>query len=219
MDCSPPGSSVHEILRACILVRVAMPSSRGSVWPMLWTCIAGRFFTHWAMWEALFISCYCCCSFAEFCLTPFLPHGLQHTRLSCPSPSPRVCSNSCPSSRWCHPSISSSATLFSTCLQSFPASGSFLVSQLLTSGSKSIGASVSILSMNIKGWFTLGLTGSISLVSKGLFKSLLQYHSVKASVLQCSAFFMVQLTYTHDYWKNHSFDNMDLCPQGDISAF
>ena len=101
---------------------------------------------------------------------PLLPHGLQHTRLSCPSPSPRVCSNSCPSSRWCHPSISSSATLFASCLQSFQASGSFLVSQLLTSGSKSIGASVSVLSMNIKGWFTLGLTGLISLVSKGLLR-------------------------------------------------
>ena len=71
------------------------------------------------------------------------PHGLQHARLSCPSPTPRACSNSCPSSRWCHPTISSSVVPFSSCLQSFPASGSFLRSQFFTSGGQSIGASAS----------------------------------------------------------------------------
>ena len=96
--------------------------------------------------------------------------GLQHTRLPCPSLSPRVCSNSCPSSRWCHPTISSSVVPFSSCLQSFQASGSFPMSQFFTSGGQSIGvsASASVLLMNIQDWLPLGLTGSISLLSKGL---------------------------------------------------
>ena len=95
--------------------------------------------------------------------------GLQHIRLPCPSPTPRVCSNSCPLSQWCHPTISSSVTLFS-CLQSFPASGSFLMSRLFASGSQRIGASAStsVLSMNIQGWFPLGWSGLIFLKSKGL---------------------------------------------------
>ena len=95
------------------------------------------------------------------------PHGLQHTGLPCPSPSPTVCSNACPLSRWCHPAISSSVIPFS-CLQSCPASGSFPISQLFASGGQTIGASASILPMNIQGWFPLGLTGLISLTSKGL---------------------------------------------------
>ena len=88
-------------------------------------------------------------------------HGLQHARLPCPSPSPGVCSNSCPLNWWCHPSISSSVGPFSSCLQSFPASGSFPVSQLFIPGGQSIGssASASVLPMNIQGWFPLGLTG------------------------------------------------------------
>ena len=95
------------------------------------------------------------------------PHGLQHTRLTCPSLSPRVCSNSCPLSQWCHPTISSSATLFFH-LHSFPASGSFLMSWLFTPGGQSAGAPASVLPMNIKGSFLPGLTGWISLQSKGL---------------------------------------------------
>ena len=95
------------------------------------------------------------------------PQGLQHTRLPCPSLSPRVCSNSCPLSQWCHPAFSSSVTAFSFCSQSFPASGSFPVSRLFTSGDQSIGASASVLPMNIPDWFPLGLTGLI-LLSKGL---------------------------------------------------
>ena len=97
------------------------------------------------------------------------PHGLQHARLPCPLISPRVCSNSCPLSQWCHPIISSSVTHFS-CHQSFPASGSFPVSQLFTSGGQSIGTLVlaSVLPMNIQDWFLLELTGLISLLSKGL---------------------------------------------------
>ena len=95
------------------------------------------------------------------------PYGLQQARLPCPSSSPRACSNSCPLSCWCHPTISSSVVPFS-CLQSFPASGSFPVSQLFTSGGQSIGDSASVLPMNIQHCFPLGLTGVISLQSKGL---------------------------------------------------
>ena len=98
------------------------------------------------------------------------PHGLQHTKPPCPSPTPKVYSNSCPLSRWCHPTISSSVVPFSSCLQSFSASGSFQRSQLFAWGGQSIGvsASTSILPMNIQDWFPLGLTGWISLQSKGL---------------------------------------------------
>ena len=98
------------------------------------------------------------------------PHRLQHARLPCPSPSPGACSNSCPSSSWWHPTISSSVVPFSFHLQTFPSSESFLMSQLLVSGSQSIGASASapVLPMNIQGWFPLRLTGLISLQSKGL---------------------------------------------------
>ena len=90
------------------------------------------------------------------------PHGLQHTRLPCPSLSPGVCSDSPPLSQWCHPTISSSATSFSFCFQSFPALGSFPMSQLSASGGQSIGASALVLPMNIQGWFPLGLTDLIS---------------------------------------------------------
>ena len=100
----------------------------------------------------------------------FRPHGLQHVRLPCPSPTPGACSNSCPSSWWCHPTISSSVIPFSSCLQSFPASGSFPRSQFFTSGGQGIAASASasVLPMNIQDWFPLGWTGWISLESKGL---------------------------------------------------
>ena len=123
------------------------------------------------------------------------PHELQHARLSCPSLSPRICSNSCPLTWWCHPNISSPITLISSCPQSFPASGSFPVSHLFVSGVQSIRASASapVLPMNIQSWFPLGLTGLISLQSKELSR-VLQHHSLKASILQHSAFFMVQLS-------------------------
>ena len=98
------------------------------------------------------------------------PHGLQHARLFCPPPSPRACSNSCPLSQWCHPTISSTVIPFSSCLQSSPESGSFPMSWLFASGGQSIGASASasVLPMNIQVWFPLGLTSFISLLSKGL---------------------------------------------------
>ena len=107
-------------------------------------------------------------SVAQLCLT-LRPHGLQHTRLPCPSPAPGAPANSCPLSWWCHPIISSSVMSFSSCLQSCPASGSFLVSQFFTSGGQIIGISAlaSVLPMNIQDWFPLGLTVLI-LQFKGL---------------------------------------------------
>ena len=98
------------------------------------------------------------------------PHGLQHARLPFPSPTPRACSNSCPSSRWCHPTVSSSVIPFSSCLQFFPASGSFPASQFFASSGQSVGvsASTSVLPMNTQDWAPLGWTGWISLQSKGL---------------------------------------------------
>ena len=95
------------------------------------------------------------------------PHGLQQARLPCPSLTPRACSDSCPSSWWCHPAISSSVVPFSSCLQPFPASGCFPLSQFFASGGQGIGASASVLPVNIQDWFPLGWTGWISLQSKG----------------------------------------------------
>ena len=110
-----------------------------------------------------------CCSVTKLCLTLW-PHGLQCARLPCPSLSPGVCSNSCPSSQWCHPTISSSVVPFSSCLRSFLASESSPVGQFFASGGQSIRAwaSASVLPMKIQDWFPLGLAGLISLQSKGL---------------------------------------------------
>ena len=96
------------------------------------------------------------------------PHGLQNSRLPCPSPTPRACSNSWASGRWCHPTISSSVIPFSSGLHSFPISGSFPVSQFFASGGHSFGASAPVLPLNSQDWFPLGWTGWISLQSKGL---------------------------------------------------
>ena len=117
-------------------------------------------------------------SVAQLCLT-LQPHGLQHTRLPCPSPSPKACSNSCPLSWWCHRTIS--VIPFPSCLQSFPSSGSFPVNQFFTSGDQSIGASASasVLPMNIQDWFPLELTSLIFLQSKGLSRDSSPNHSQK----------------------------------------
>ena len=125
-------------------------------------------------------------------------HGLQHARPPWPSPIPEVYPNSCPLSWWCHPTISFSVIPFSSWPQSFPASGSFQMSQLFSSGGQSIGvsASTSVLPMNIQDLSPLEWTGWISLQSKAL-KSLLQHHSSKASVLQRSAFFIVHLSHPY----------------------
>ena len=111
--------------------------------------------------------CICCSLFSH---SVVWPHGLHHARLPCSSLSPGACANSCPLSRWCHQTISFSVVPFSFCPQSFPAAGSFPMSQLFASGDQSIGASASalFLPMNIKGWFPLGLTDLILLLSKGL---------------------------------------------------
>ena len=129
------------------------------------------------------------------------PHGQQHARLPCPSPTPRACSHSCPSSWWCHPIISSSVVPFSSCLQSFPASGSFQMSQFFASGGQSIGASASAISpSNEYSWLKSFRMDWFDLLAvQGTLKSLLQHHSSKASILQCSAFFSPTLTFIHDY--------------------
>ena len=126
------------------------------------------------------------------------PHGPQDTRLHCPSPTPRAYSNSCPSSWWCHPTVSSSVVPFS-CLQSFPASGFFPMSQFFASGGQSIGASTSasVLPLNVQDWFPLRMDWLDLLAIQGTLKSLLQHHSSKASVLWHSAFFIVQVSYPY----------------------
>ena len=139
----------------------------------------------------------------------FVPHGLQHARLPCPSPIPRVYSNSCPCSWWCRPTISSSVILFSSCLQSFPASGSFQISQFFPSGGQSIGvsASASVLPMNIQDWFPLGWTGWISLLSKGLSRVFSNTTVKKHQFF--GAQFSLDVQISHPFMttgKNHSFE-------------
>ena len=144
-------------------------------------------------------------------------HGPQHARLPCPSLALKVCSNSYPLSQWCQPTISSSAAPFSSCPLSFPASESFPMNWLFTSGRQSIGASASVFPMNIQGWFPLGLTGLFSSMSKGL-KSLLQDHSSKASILgaQPSLWSNSQI---HTWLLEKPQLYTDLCEQSDVSAF
>ena len=134
------------------------------------------------------------------------PHGLQHARPPCPSPTPRVYPNSCRSCSWCHPTISSSVIPFSSCLQSSPASGSFPMSQFFASGGQSIEISASVLPMNIQSQFPLGLTGWISLQSKGLSRvfSTPQLKSINSLVL--SFLYSPTLISIHDSWKNNSLD-------------
>ena len=141
------------------------------------------------------------------------PLALQHTRLLCHPPSPRVCSNSCSLSQWCHWNSSSSADPSFFSLPSFSVSGS-PVSQFFTSDGQIVGvsASVSIIPMNIQGWFPLRLTGLISLLSRGLWRVF------SSTTVQKHQFFITQLcvptlTSVHDYWKSHSFDYEDLCQQ------
>ena len=163
--------------------------------------LAEGFFTTSANWEALscalmaskshLLHCHlhlCCCSVDKSCPT-LPPYKLQHARLLCPSLSLGVCSNSCPLSQWCHPTISSSVAPFSSCPQSFPASGSFPMSQLFTSGGQTTGSSAS--ARSIQGWFPLGLTGLI-LMSKGLSRGF------SSTTIWKHQFFGVQ----HSLWSN-----------------
>ena len=147
------------------------------------------------------------------------PHGLQHTTPLYPSPTPGVYSNSCLLSQWCHPAISSSVIPFSSCLQSFPASASFQISQVFTSSGQSIGisASTSVLPINIQDRSPLGWTGWISLLSRGLSRVFFN------TTVQKHWFFGAQLSsqsnsHIHT-WKNHTLDWMDICWQSNVSAF
>ena len=161
------------------------------------------------------------CSVVQSCLT-LQPHGLQHARLPCPSPSPRACSDSCPPTRWWHPAISSSVFPFSSCLQSFPASSVFsheLVLHIRWPKYWSFSFSISLpseysglISFRI-GWFVL-------LAVQRTLKSLLQYHNSKVSILWwVSLLYGPALTSEDDYWKSHSFACMELCWQSHVSAF
>ena len=149
------------------------------------------------------------------------PHGLWHTKLPCPSLYPWVCSNSCSLSQWCHPTISSSFIPFSSCLPSFPASGSFPVSQLFSSGGQNIGgsSSASVLPMNNQGWFPLGLTCWITLLSKGLSRVFSRATFWRYQFFGVQPFYCPALTSVHDFWEKHSFDYMDLCRRSNVSAF
>ena len=164
-------------------------------------------FPHFPPWASLLPSSSCCCSIAKLCSTVCSP-------MDCSTPGFPVLhllpdySNSCPLSRWCHPTISSSAVPFSSCLQSFLASGSFPMSQLFAPGGHSVraSASASILPMNIQSWFALGWTGWISLQSKDSQETspIPQFKSFNSSVL--SFLYSPTLTSINDYQKNHSFD-------------
>ena len=137
------------------------------------------------------------------------PHELQHSRPPCPSQTPRVHPNPCPLSWWRHPTISSSVVSFSSCPQSFPASGSFPMSQLFAiRWPKYWSFNFNISPSNeYSGLISVRMDWLDLLAVQGTLKSLLQHHSSKASILRCSAFFIVPaLTFIHDYWKNHSFD-------------
>ena len=204
MDCSLPGSSVHGILQARILEWVAIPFSRGSSRPRDWTqvsCTVGRFFTIWATRKSNIniLTTYYISSvqFSRSVISNSLQtHGLQHTRLPCPSPNLGACSNPYPSSWWCHPAISSSVIPFSSCLQSFPASGSLPMSQFFTSSDQSIGVSdwASVLPTNTQDWLPLGWTGCISFQSKGLSRV------VSNTRVQKHQFFSTQLFLCNIGW-------------------
>ena len=166
------------------------PSSRGSLVPLHFLPFSSVQFSHSVTSDSLW------------------PNRLQHTRLPCPSPTPRVCSNSCPLSQWGQQTISFSVIPFSSCLQSFPASGSFQMSQFFTSGDQSIGVSAStpVLPMNIQNWFPLGLTYLISLQSRRLSRVFSSTTVWRHQFFGTQPFFFFGpvLISVHNYWKNHS---------------
>ena len=148
------------------------------------------------------------------------PHGLQHTRLPCPSLSACVCSNSCPLSQWCQPTISFFVTPFSSCLQSFPVSGFFPMSRLFASSSQNIGASasISVLPMNIQGWFPVDWLVWSPCSPRDSQESCPAPQFERTNSLMLKIYGST-FTSIRDYWKNHSFVYMDLCQQSDVSAF
>ena len=159
----------------------------------------------WEMFFQVELSVQFSCSVMSDCLQP---HELPHARLPCPSPSPGACSNSCPSRQWCHPTISSSVIPFSSCLQSFPAWGSFLKSQFFASHGQSmrVSASTSVLPMNIQDWFPLGLTGCITLLSKRFSRVISNTTVPQHQFFFPQLFYSLPVTSIPDYWKNHSFN-------------
>ena len=169
----------------------------------------------WVVWT--FVVFFCCCLNSSYTLDQSVqftcavlsnslwPHGLQHARLHCPSTAPRACSNSCPSSQWCQPTMFCSPLLLLPSI--FPSIRIFLMSQLFASGGQTIGASAStsVLPKYIQDWFPLELTSWISLLSKELSRVFPtpQFKSINSSVLRF--LYGPTLTTIHDYWKNHSF--------------
>ena len=150
---------------------------------------------------------------------PLWPHGLQHARSPCPLPTPGAYLNSCPLSRWCHATISSSVVPFSSRFNLSQHQGLFQwVSQFFTSGGQSIGvsSSASVLPMNIQDWSPLGLVWSCSPRDSQESSPTPQFKSINCSAL--SFLYGPTLTSIHDYWKNHSFDYKDLCQQSDVFA-
>ena len=160
----------------------------------------------------------CCCSVTQSCLTLCDPMDCSMPGLPVSHHVP-VCPSSCPLNWWCCANISSSATFFSFCLQYFPASGSFPMSQLLASRGQSTGASASasVLPISIQGWFPLRLTGWIAKGLLGGSSPAPQFESISSLVL--CLLYGPALTSEHDYWKHHNLDYMDLCQQSDVSAF
>ena len=147
------------------------------------------------------------------------PHGLQHARLPCPSLSPKACPSSCPLQQPCHPAISSSDAFLSSCLQSFPASGSFPMNLFFALGGQSTGASASasVFPMSVQGRFPLRLTGFICLLSQGLsgvFSSTTCINFAEFCLLDHPA-----LTTICDHWEDHSLDYMEPCGRSNISGF
>ena len=201
--CQAP--SIYGISQASILDWGAISKSRRSSQPRLQThvsCFSRQIFfffflNHWATREALTWGSVQFSRSVRF--DSLRPHGLQHARLPCPSPTPRACSNSWPSSSWCHPTISSSVIHFSSCLPSFPASGSFPMSQFFASGGQSIGvsASASIPYNEYSGLISFRIYWLDLLAVQGTLKSLFQHHSSKALILRHSAFLTVQLSHPY----------------------
>ena len=196
------GVGCHLVLQGIFLTQGSNVGSR----------VTSRSFTMWAtrkFWKKVYLKAFLglygqfSCSVMSH---SFRHHRLQHARLPCPSPTLRVYSNSCPSSWWCHTNISSSAIPFSSCPQSFPALGSFPMSQFFASGGQSIEASASVLPMNIQDWFPLGWTGWFPCSPRGFQESSPTpwFKSINSLVL--SFLYGPTLTSISDYWKNHSFD-------------
>ena len=235
-DCSPQSSLPMEFSQQEYWSGAPFPPLRDlpntRIKPMSHLCLAlaGWFFTTSTTWEAQHIhwcmdkfnQSFNSVQFSYSVMSDSLQHhGLQHARLPCPSPTPGVYSNSCPSSRWFHPNISSSVVPFSSRLQSFPASGSFPVSQLFASGGQSywsfsfsIGpsASASVLSasasvLNIQDWFPLGFTGMISLQSKGISRvfsniTVQKHQSINLVYTLFKAVWIYEVVFTHFFQED-----------------